>query len=502
MSLARLVPLPSFLTGALQSPDSRIRVVSTVALCVLVALPVGATIGLLGAELGIAALVALLVAYLMLRSLMISMIVLIGVILLLPFAALPVDVGFAPTFLDLALGAVFFVWVARFVAHKDREFVALSPAMGVLVFVILAVFSFIAGLGHAPLTANVLRHLLEILLSILLFVVTTNAVRTPGQLRILVTVLVLAGATAAAIGIVLYILPEELTVRLLSVLRIVRYPSGSEVLRYIEDDPTRALRATSTSVDPNVLGGALIFVTTIATTQFFDPRPVLPKRWLAVAVALMGVCMILTFSRGSFFGLAVAIFFVALLRYRKLLWIGLAVFVVILLLPFTQPYVEHYLSGIRGEDLATQMRFGEYKDALILIGRYPWFGVGFSGTPEVDTYLGVSNVYLLIAENMGVIGLGAFLATLFTHLSVGVRALRSTATRSRVTATTIGLYLAIVGAMAGGMLDHYLFNLVFPHASSLLWLTMGLGAASLHMDLENGLRETRPRPFLEEVLGP
>ncbi|MHB1319583.1 MAG: O-antigen ligase family protein, partial [Anaerolineae bacterium] len=248
--------------------------------------------------------------------------------------------------------------------------------------------------------------------------------------------------------------------------------------------------------------GALIFVTTIATTQFFDPHPVLPKRWLAVVVALMGVCMILTFSRGSFFGLAVAIFFVALLRYRKLLWIGLAVLVVILLLPATQPYVEHYLSGIRGEDLATQMRFGEYKDALILIGRYPWFGVGFSGTPEVDTYLGVSNVYLLIAENMGVIGLFAFLATLFAHLAAGIKALRSTDMRSRVSASTIGLYLAIVGAMAGGMLDHYLFNLVFPHASSLLWLTMGLGAVSLHMDLSSKTSGATPRPLLEELLGP
>ncbi|MFO7696913.1 MAG: O-antigen ligase family protein [Anaerolineae bacterium] len=501
MSLARLVPIPDFMVTALQSPDNRIRVLSTLALCIAVALPVGAIIGLLGAQLGIAALLAMLIAYLMLRSLMFSMVVLIGVILLLPFAALPIDIGFAPTFLDLALGAVLFVWIARYVAHQDREFLALSPALGVLVFVVLAVFSSLAGLGHAPLTANVLRHLLEILLSILLFVVTTNAVRTPGQLRILVTVLVLAGATAAFIGIVLYILPEELTVRLLSVLRVVRYPSGTDVLRYIEDDPARALRATSTSVDPNVLGGALIFVTTIATAQFFDPHPVLPRRWLAAVVALMGVCMILTFSRGSFFGLAVAIFFLALLRYRKLLWIGLAVLVVILVLPFTQPYVDHYLSGLRGEDLATQMRFGEYKDALILIGRYPWFGVGFSGTPEVDTYLGVSNVYLLIAENMGIIGLGAFLATLYAHLAAGIGALRSIRTRARVSATTIGLYLAIVGAMAGGMLDHYLFNLVFPHASSLLWLTMGLGAASLHMDLSTEPASAPTRPLIEEMLG-
>jgi O-antigen ligase len=419
---------------------------------------------------------------------------------LLPFAALPIDIGFSPTFLDLAIGAVFFVWIARVAAHKDREFLAFTPTLGVLAFVIMALFSFIAGLSHAPLTANVLRHMLEIELSILLFVLTINAIRTPGQLRVVVTVLILTGALAAAIGIILYVLPTQWTVRLLSVLGRVRYPIGSEVLRYIEDDPTRSLRATSTSVDPNVLGGALIFVTAIATAQFFDPRPVLTRGWLAVAVALMGVCMILTFSRGSFFGLAVAFFFLALLRNPKLLWIGGAVLVAIYVLPFTQSYVAHFVRGLRGEDLATQMRFGEYKDALILISRYPWFGVGFSGTPDVDTYLGVSNVYLLIAENMGVIGLGTFLATLFTHLATGIRAVRASKTRDLVSATTVGLYLAVVGAMSGGLLDHYLFNLVFPHASSLLWLTMGLGSASLHMDLSGRSGVAESRSFLDEML--
>ncbi len=56
------------------------------------------------------------------------------------------------------------------------------------------------------------------------------------------------------------------------------------------------------------------------------------------------------------------------------------------------------------------MRFGEYKDALILIERYPLFGVGFTGTPDLDIYLGVSMLYLIIAENMGIIGLALFAA--------------------------------------------------------------------------------------------
>ncbi len=460
-----------------------VRVLGIVALCILAGAPVGAVLGLLGGLYGTAFLIALAVGYLMLRSLLVGIMVLIGVIFVLPFAALPVEIGFTPTLLDVVLAAVFFVWCSRVAARKDREFRAFSPTLGVLVFVLLAMFSFVAGLSHAPLTANVIRHFGEILLSILTFVLVINAVRTAAQLRLLTTLLILAAGAAAVVGIVLYFLPEEITVRALSALRVVGYPSGSDVLRYIEDDPSRALRAVSTSIDPNVLGGALIFGTTITVSQILAKVPVLPKRWLGFLALSMTTCLFLTYSRGSFVGLAAAIGLLAVLRYRRLLWVALFCLVLILILPPTQAYVEHFVEGIRGEDLATQMRFGEYKDALILIGRYPWFGVGFAGTPDIDTYLGVSNVYLLIAENTGVLGLTAFLATLFAYLGKVAGALRARATRAHVSATTLGFFLAVVGAMVGGMLDHYLFNLVFPHASTLLWLTIGLGVTSLHLDL-------------------
>lgn len=37
---------------------------------------------------------------------------------------------------------------------------------------------------------------------------------------------------------------------------------------------------------------------------------------------------------------------------------------------------------------------------------------------------------------------------------------------------------ALVGAMVGGIFDHYLFNLVYPHMSTLFWMFIGLGVAT------------------------
>ena len=98
-------------------------------------------------------------------------------------------------------------------------------------------------------------------------------------------------------------------------------------------------------------------------------------------------------------------------------------------LPQTQEYVARLIAGFAGQDLATQMRFGEYKDALILIRRYPLFGVGFTGVPDIDLYLGVSMVYLIIAQNMGLIGLACFLADFDRLLRDGRKRLASRASR-------------------------------------------------------------------------
>jgi hypothetical protein len=37
---------------------------------------------------------------------------------------------------------------------------------------------------------------------------------------------------------------------------------------------------------------------------------------------------------------------------------------------------------------------------------------------------------------------------------------------------------ALAGAMVAGVLDHYLFNLNFPHAVALFWLYLGLAVAA------------------------
>ena len=410
----------------------------------------------------------------------------IAVAVLLPFGALPLNIGFNPTFLDLALIAVFTMWLARIMTRQNDQGFDPSPiGLPVLTFFILAIFSFVAGLGFAPVTSQIMRQFAEVLISIAFFFVIVNAVQTREMLGRMVTALIIAGFISAALGIVFYFLPQTITIQILSALRVFKYPTDG-ILRFIEDDPANPMRAISTSVDPNVLGGLMILVTALTAPQIFANKPLLPRNWIIVMWTTMAVCLILTFSRSAFIGLGLALAVIATVRYRPIVAVMLLAAVVLFFAPFTQEYLSHLGDAFTFSDRASQMRLGEYKDAFILISRYPLFGVGFGGSPDIDTYLGVSSVYLLMAEEMGLLGLGTFLIIMGLFFYNVVQSWFARISNDTFLAPILlGLAGALLGAMIGGLADHYFFNLRFIHAVVLFWLFVALGMVTIRLGTEN-----------------
>ncbi|MSP11542.1 MAG: hypothetical protein EXR62_01160 [Chloroflexi bacterium] len=410
-----------------------------------------------------------------------------GVVVVIPFAALPLNIGFNPTLLDLAILAVYGVWLARLATRVQPDYHASLLDLPLVGFIILACFSFAAGLGHAELTRDVARHFVEVLLAIGLVLVINNVLDRRDMLIRFLRFLLIAGIISATIGILLDLLPQDFAARLLSALRILQYPSGPGVIRFVEDNQTLYRRATALAIDPNALGGLLIMLGAITGAQLFAPRPVLPRFWIAGGLGLIGICLVLTFSRAAVLGTGVALGLIGG-RYRRM-WLLLAGgAILVLILPQTQFFVQRFLQGAQGQDLATQMRYGEYQDALNLISRYPWFGVGFSGTPDADTYIGVSSMYLLMAEEMGLVGLASFLfimAWFFLQSFAGLWR----GYDPELDPILLGAVAAVVGAMLGGVLDHYFFNLDFPHSVTLFWLFVGLALATLRLKGKNNATE-------------
>src|SRR3989338_2210923 len=304
----------------------RIGYAAAVALAVaLTTVVIGALLGFAGPLITVAALAALTVALWALTSLEIGLWGVIALITLLPFASLPFKVVFTPTFLDLAMGGALLVYAFEWMTGRRRS-LTLTPAHGLIAaFLLLAVMSFVAGMPNGPLTSNLLRQFAELLLGIAFTFIVVDHVREVPVLARLIRIVLVGGALAAALGIVLYLLPETISERALSALRVLAYPSGG-VLRYVEDNPENPQRAISTSVDPNVLGGLLAIIGGLLTPQLLATKPLLGSRWVTyLAFALLVTCLILTFSRGALAALAVAWLGLILARCRRLLLPALVV---------------------------------------------------------------------------------------------------------------------------------------------------------------------------------
>ncbi len=442
---------------------------------------------------GAGVLLALLAAFIILQNIEIGFWGVIGVAILLPFATLPFKIVITPTFLDLALGAVAGVWLLRLVTGRQTRVVTAPITLPLVIFILVAVFAFIFGLPNGPLTSQLIRKFAELLLSLGFVLIIIDYCRDWRRLERLVRVFILAGAAAGAIGIGLWLLPDETANEILNLFSRFGYPAGF-VIRYIEENPELAERAIGTSVDPNVFGGVLVLIGTLAAPQLVARRPLWPRWLVYILFALIFGALLLTFSRGAFLALVAGFGFVLLLRYRRYLPAVLLTAAVLLaaalLAGIGQAYVERLLEGFQGADLATQMRFGEYRDALSLIRRYPVFGVGFSGSPDVDLYLGVAMVYLTIGQQMGVLGLLGFAAVITAVFGYALIHRRRFAGDDLRDPIWLGLHGAVFSGLIAGIFDHYLFNLEFLHAVTVFWMLLGAAVAATRLGVlshvENG----------------
>jgi len=462
----------------------------------LYALLVGAGIGLVGGLVALAvvylgpiltaaALVAVFGAIYVLTDTRAALFGTLATMMIFPFGTFPVKIIFTPTLLDITLGAFVVVYALQWITGRRSDFRSTPVHVVLGVYAVYFVFAFILGLRYGALTQNILRQFAETLLAISLVFILVDIARDGATLRRMVLLVILLVGAQALLATVLWALPEDIVERQLIRLARIGYPDGG-VIRYVEDNRQLPERAIGTWVDPNVLGGALAIFASMITPQIFAKKPVIRFRWLTFAIwGAVVVAMILTFSRAALVGFGAGLVLIAALRYRKLFWVMGAGLVLLLALPQTQFYVERFVSAFAGRqaDPATLMRLGEYGDSLRLIQQYPFFGVGFTGTPSGDIYTSVASMYLIMANQMGLIGLGLFLLTMAAVFGYGWRAWRTAHHDEALSSILLGYHAALLTVLTTSIADMYFFRLDFQSPITLFWLTVALALASSRLAL-------------------
>ena len=473
-------------------PVSRARTPLLVALCVGVGVVAGASVSLGPVWLGFALLVAATVAFAVLRSADLALATVFAAALLLPFGALPVKIAITPAFLELALLGLLGTTMLRVLATPELDLRLSALGGAVLGWLGLTLFSLVLGAGGLPDNLT-LHNYLKFFLAVLLFFGVLNVVRTRQQLRAAMRALIVAGALAALVGIGLLLLNDVTALRLLTALGRFGYPTSGRVLRYVEDDPGGVERAIGTSVDPNSFGGAMALVCALTAAQLWARWPVLPRWAMMAAAGAMALATFLTQSRAALGGLVIAAFFLAIVRERRLWWLigGAAVAgaFAIFGLGLGGSFVERVVEGVQFQDQANLMRLAEFRNAVEIIRRYPVFGVGFGGAPELGLVTGVSSIYLAMGQRIGLTGLGLFIGIMAAFFVISLKAIRRL--DEERSGLLLGIQAGILAALAVGLLDHYYFNIEFSHMVALLWGVLGFGMVLLRDDLPEDTAEAR-----------
>lgn len=475
------------------APSGIPRVALLGALVLVVGAACGAAAAFAGPLYAVAGGIAAIVGVAMLGNTRMTLLAFIAVVTLLPYGVVPVSVGGVRlTFVDITLSVLLLTWMLRFLVRRD-EIVGTPVDLPLVLLIGLAIASFVFGTAYA-VTPEITRQFLKLINSMLFFFTIVQIVRTRRDLEMVVKALIVGGALAGAIGAILYHLPAAQASNLLRSLRPFGYPTG-EVLRYVEDAGVRTttLRAIGTSVDPNVFGALLLVTGTLALAWLLAARGA-ARRWLAVAVLAIVYALLLSLSRGSWVGFAVAVAVLGLAGYRRLFLVVPAVLLpaVVLFSGQLARYVEHFLKAVYAQDQATGMRLGEYKDAINLIQQNPWLGVGFGAAPSGDLYLGVSSTYLLIGEEMGITGLLVYLITLGTVIAVGLRGVRRASPAARPIA--LACLAAFAGVIVSATFDHHYFNLRYQHVSALFWMLAALVVRAPYLGAEEALSDADNPP--------
>lgn len=238
-------------------------------------------------------------------------------------------------------------------------------------------------------------------------------------------------------------------------------------------------RVYSTLENPNVLGEYFLLVIPLGCAMILTMDS-WPKRIVCLAATgLMGVCLILTYSRGCYLGLLFAAAVFLVLLDKRFLVLGI---VAVALCPLYLPesVLSRFTSIGNMGDTSTSYRVYIWMGTLAMLKDYWFCGVG----PGMDAYNMVypeyaynaitaphsHNLYLQIMCDTGVCGIVVFLILMVAFYRMMFTAIRHETDRKAQIYQIAGT-AAITGFLVQSMTDYTFYNY---RVMLLFWVVLGL----------------------------
>jgi len=275
-----------------------------------------------------------------------------------------------------------------------------------------------------------------------------------------------------------------------------------------ESPLSKTTRVYSYLGNPNLLAGYLIPAIAFSVAAVFVWQSWMQKALAAVMVIVNSVCLALTFSRGGWIGIVVAVGVLLLLLahwwsiYLPRFWrtwalpivLGSAAGAVVLAVIVVEPLRDRVGSMFAGRgDSSNNFRINVWMAVIEMIKDHPIWGIGPGNVAFNKIYplymkarysaLSAYSILLEVILEAGIIGFTCFVWLLLVTVTQGWNAIQ----RLRQVGDRNGLWLIAAIASLFGMIAHGLVDTVLyrPEVNTLWWLMFGM-IASYYMpkDLE------------------
>ena len=351
-------------------------------------------------------------------------------------------------------------------ALTTRKFEFRTDGVGFMVVLLLVIYLIAAITSFAPFKSVTIWAVYFAFMAF--YFVVINTVKTSKQLKGILTVFCLSGFAGCLYGILQYVFGWDVTQAWMD----------EEMFEDIK------MRVYSTLENPNVLGEYILLVMPVCIALMWKKKSVLAKLVFGGMAAVMGVTLILTFSRGCWLGLMFAAAVFVTFAAGKL-W-GLAL-PLIPIVPMVLPdsIINRFTSIGDMGDSSTSYRVFIWMGTLLMLKDFWLSGIGpgteaFTQVYPFYSYSSVvaphsHNLFLQVLVESGVLGILTFLILIILfikQLCVGHQAFGK---GHHLSVILVGIGAGVLGFLVQGMFDNCFYNY---RVFMIFWAVLALGSAA------------------------
>ena len=312
---------------------------------------------------------------------------------------------------DILIPFFLLIWILRLVIRKEKiPSTLIGPPL--FLFLSLAILSLLNGLRFFELNQIIISsfYLIRLLsYGLLFFVSATIFSRNERGIYWLKNIMIASFSLFAIIGI----------------FQLIYFPDLSNWAYKFGWDPHIG-RLFSTFLDPNFAGAFLTVGFIISLALIFYTKSIEGRIILSVTAILTLVSTILTYSRSTYLFLFISFFIFSIIKSRKLLLLGIAVLIILLLI---FPRSLERIQGGFDIDESAKARFESWGNTITIIRDHPLLGVGYNSFRYAQNDYGFGDKssisragagsdssMLLIFATTGIFGLLSYLVFYFSAL--------------------------------------------------------------------------------------